>query len=412
MSEEKDKSDLDSKAKEIGKTIAETFVSEVEAISQEKEAKEAKAAEKAVAEKAEIADPPSYTPHESMNKMYGIGVSSFDKAIERDFGPANIKSFVGPQGDPERINMKGGLLFRAVVGMKMFPHDARFAYAAKALSEGTNADGGFLVDPEYRGEVLTQLHNTGVMRPEVNVMPTTKDSVTFNSEDGRPKVSWGSENTSISTTTAGFAQTTISVFRMNSIMYLSREVVADSDPAILDYIRNELVTSVALEEDAVIIGGDGTTQPTGIKSLSLTTTAAGSTLSFEDYLDLVNSLPIQYQRAGNVKFFMNQNTLTDAYKMKDDQSMPIYVRDMAGKTPGSLLGYPIVIHNNFADGTIYFGDMKRTYNLLDRQQLAIETTTEGGNTWANHQVGIKVTERIGGNAIRTEGLKKGTGFSA
>lgn len=338
--------------------------------------------------------------------------TAFEKTVDKLFSPENVKSVMGIQKDPEMIDKKNALFTRAIVGMKLYPYDGRFAATVKALSEGTDADGGYLVNPEYRGEVIRQMHLTGVMRPEVNVVPTTKDTILFNKEDGRPSVSWGSENTTISTTTAGLAQTSISVYRMNTLMYLSREVVADSDPAILDWIRSELATSMALEEDAVIIGGSGSGRPTGLTQLTLTTNAAGASLTFEDYIDLEFTLPIQYRTGGNAKFYMSSLTLRDSLKLKDDQSRPIYLQDMSGQTPGTLMGRPIVLHDNFAEGTIFFGDLKRSYFLIDRQQMSLETTTEGGDTFAKHQVGIKVTQRIGGNSVRSEALVKGTGYSA
>lgn len=353
---------------------------------------------------------------EIANKEVNIHIrtpqTTFEASIDKHFAAENVNSLIGVQKDPEMINKKNALFTRAIVGMKLFPYDQRFAATVKALSEGTDADGGYLVNPEYRGEVIRQMHLVGVMRPEVNVIPTTKDTVLFNKEDGRPSVSWGSENTTISTTTAGLAQTSISVYRMNTLMYLSREVIADSDPAILDWINTELATAMALEEDAVIIGGSGSGRPTGLTQLSLSSNAAGAALTFEDYIDLEFTLPIQYRTGGNAKFYMSSLTLRDALKLKDDQSRPIYMQDMSGQTPGTLMGRPVVLHDNFPEGTIFFGDLKRSYFLLDRQQMSIETTTEGGNTFAQHQVGIKVTQRIGGNAVRTEALVKGTGYSA
>lgn len=407
MSDEKD---LKAKAEELGQTMFESF----DKARKEAEEKEALAKKQADEEAAKHATETFSFPKlaGAVNKAYGIETRHFDRIVERDFSPENVKQYVGAQKDKERQSVKTNLFFRALVGSKLYPHIPEFGYTLKALSEGTDADGGYLVDPEFRGEVLRQLHHEGIMRPEVNVMPTNKDSVQFNKEDGRPLVSWGSENTSISTTTAGLAQTTINVHRMNTRMYLSREVVADSDPSITDWIRSELVTAVRLEEDAVIIGGSGSGRPYGLSQLSLTTNVAGASLTFDDYVDLVFTLPVQYRTAGNAKFFMASETLRDAYKLQDTQGMPIYLRDLSGTGPGTLMGYPIVLHDNFPGGTIYFGDLKRTYILLDRQSLAVETSTEADDTFAKHQVQIKITERIGGNAVRTEGLIKGTGYSS
>ncbi len=399
MSEEKSvKEQAQELAKEIAAGISKEIVAAIKTVKDaETEEKETEVETKTISFESKIG--------------YVSKDVAFDRAVDKHFDPENVKSVMGEQTEQKMIDKKNALFVRAIVGMKAFPHDPRFAATVKALSEGTNADGGYLVNPEYRGEVIRQMHLVGVMRPEVNVIPTTKDTVLFNKEDGRPSVSWGTENTTISTTTAGLAQTSISVYRMNTLMYLSREVVADSDPAILDWIRTELATAMALEEDAVIIGGSGSGRPTGLNQLSLATNNAGAALTFEDYVDLEFTLPVQYRTGGNAKYYMSSLTLRDALKLKDNENRPIYIQDMSGKTPGTLMGRAVVVHDNFAEGEIYFGDLKRSYFLLDRQEMSLETTTEGGDTFAKHQVGIKVTQRIGGNAVRTEALVKGTGYS-
>lgn len=402
-----DDKNLDAQAEALGAKMFESFQAEQKKALEAEE--KAKAEAKAEADKkvAKIAHP--------VDGKLGVSKSTFDYQIDKLFSEENVERLAGKQTEKEMIEAKNALFLRGLVGMKLYPHDSRFVIAVKALSEGTDADGGYLVDPEFRGEVIRQLHHNGIMRPEVNVVPTTKDSVQFNKEDGRPLVSWGSENTAISTTTAGLAQTTINVHRMNTIMYMSRELVADSDPSVTAWINSELVDSVRNEEDAVIIGGSGTGRPKGLTQLTLTTNAAGASLTFEDWIDLEHTLPVQYRggtEKANVKFYMNDLTLRDTRKLKDDQGMPIYQRALEANAPDTLLGYPVIVHNNFPEGTVFFGNLKRAYFLLDRQSISMETTTEGGDTFAKHQVGIKLTERIGGDTVRSEALIKGTGYSA
>jgi len=394
---------LKDQASEIGKEIFNSF-QEAQKEALEKETKEKKV-KKAKAEKHVVNIHP-------LNKEYGISTNAFDNMVGKDFSPENVKQYVGILKDEEAIKEKNALFFRALVGTKLYPQEQSFAYTLKALSEGTDADGGYLVTPEYRTNVLRQLHNNGIMRPEVNVIPTNTDSVLFNYEDGRPLVSWGSENTTISTTTAGLGQKTISVHRMNSRMYLSRELVADSNPSIMDWIQSEFVESVLNEEDAVIIGGSGTGRPYGIQTRVTSANVAAGTFTFEDLVDLQHSLPVQYRKAGGGKLYMNDLTLRDIRKLKDDQGMPIYLRSLDGAAPDTVLGIPTVVHNNFTEGYIYYADLKRVYTLLDRQRLSVETSTEADDTFKKHQVQIKITERIGGDTVRTDAIKLGTGFSA
>jgi len=406
MSEDKKKT-LNEQAVEAGKKMYESYAAEKEAA--DKAAVEAKKKAKQVSEKK--------VTHVigAFDAELGVSKTVWDNQIDKIFDVDRIKGLMGMQKDEEKINEKNALFIRATVGMKLFAHDPRFASTVKALSEGTDADGGFLVNPEFKGEVARQLHNNGIFRKEVNVQPTTKDSVLFNKEDGRPLVSWGSENTAINTTTAGLAQVTINVHRMNTIIYLSREVVADSDPSIIAWINGELVDSVKNEEDAVIVGGSGTGRPNGLTQITWgSTRAAGTTFDFTDWVDLEHLLPVQYRQgaeSGNVKFYMNDNSLRDTRGFTDDQSRPIYERPLEVGGPSTLMGWPVIVSNQIPDGTVFFGNLKRSYTLLDRQQMSIETTIEGGDTFSKHQLGMKLTERIGGDSIRQEALVEGSGYN-
>ncbi|KKN71743.1 hypothetical protein LCGC14_0418090 [marine sediment metagenome] len=409
----KESKSLEEQANTLGKIMGEA-AAEAMADADEKKTKKVET-KKVETKKVENPAKRWSSPADVHREESGISVGLFERSIEvhKDlFSEKNLDRYHGSQKTEEDIEMKAFMFFKALIGIQLDKHNPLYYVALKALSGGVAADGGFLVTDDFRNQVLRQLHNNGIMRPEVNVIPTVSDTVQFNSEDGRPMVTWGSENTSISTTTAGLAQTSISVNRLNSLIFMSREIVADSNPSIVDWIRAELTDSIMNEEDDVIIGGSGSGRPTGLTQISgFTSVAAGNTLTFEDWVDLQHTLPIAY-RKGNVRWFMKDSTLRDARKLKDDQGMPIYQRDLSAGTPDTLLGDRVVVHDSFPDGEVYYGDMKRTYILIDRQQMSFETTIEGGDTFAKHQLGLKVTERIGGNAVRKEALVKGTGFSA
>lgn len=394
--ENENKDDLQKEVASIAKSIVEQVKSELTAKAETEE----KSQESTVAKVVSPFD------------AYGIERDSISDMAAKDFSGDKIKSLKPFQKDPELAKLKSLRFWQALVGSKLFPHEQNFHYTLKALSEGVDAAGGYLVNPEFRLEVLRQLHHNGIMRPEVNVIPVTTDSVVFNYEDGRPMVTWGAENTTISTTTARLGQTSISVYRMNTMMFLSREVVADSNPAIMDWIQAEFVDSVRNEEDEVIVRGSGSGRPTGITAVSGFRSYAATTLNFSALNNLVHTLPIQYRTKGNIKFFMNDLTVADVENLADTTGRPIYMRSVDGSAPALLLGYPVVVHNSFPEGTVYFGDLKRTYILLDRQQMSVETTQEGAGTFEKHQVGIKITERIGGGVVRKEALVKGTNFSA
>jgi HK97 family phage major capsid protein len=57
-----------------------------------------------------------------------------------------------------------------------------------------------------------------------------------------------------------------------------------------------------------------------------------------------------------------------------------------------------------ATETILFGDLSYYY-LADREQMSVETTTQGAGTFEKHQVAIKVVERIDGKVAVNNAFK-------
>lgn len=400
---------LESQVAEVSKTIKDAVMADIkEELSELNESKKSGDGEKSEeGRKAHIRSVAS----EDFLKMDDAQPKQ-DMAQSKAFSDEAIKRYSGPQKAQEDIDAKNMIFWKALYQRAIEPYESRYHKVVKALSEGTDADGGYLVTPEFRTEVLRQLHHNGILRPEVRVMPTNTDSVKFNAEDGRPQVSWGSENTEIATTTAGLSQTTINVHRLNSRMHLSREVVADSDPSILQWIQDEFRDSVLNEEDRVLARGSGSGQPKGLTNITgFKSHANTGSLTFDDFVDLEHTLSIQY-RQQNAKWFMNDVLLRDLQKLQDADNAPIYHRALDRSRPDMLLGYPIVVSNEIPQKEIYFGNLRDTYIMLDRQQMSVETTREGAGTFEKHQVAVKITMRIGGDVVRKERLVKGTNFSA
>ena len=75
-----------------------------------------------------------------------------------------------------------------------------------------------------------------------------------------------------------------------------------------------------------------------------------------------------------------------------------------------ILGRPYSIQDDLPDSVIFFGDLSH-YLWFDREQMIIESTSTGGNTFAKHQVAVKVIERCDGKLGITEAFVKATGVT-
>jgi len=281
----------------------------------------------------------------------------------------------------------------------------------KALSESTAGAGGYLVPTEYRAELLKRLPELSELFPYVRRIPVSTDSGEFPKLVGDVSIAWGrAENDDIGETAPAFTQLTWTVRNMSAITYMSRELVDDANPGIVELVTDLFAEAVAAERDRMIATGNGTTQPEGIYSAAgLEALAVDGALTYAKLVELKYTLPRKYHR--NARWVMNSTNLQRITALVDNNGQPI-LRDalVAGETP-RILGKPFSIQDDLPDPVIFFGDLSQ-YLWFDRQRLLIESTTTGGDTFARHQVAVKVVERCDGKLGLAAAFVKATGITS
>jgi len=269
----------------------------------------------------------------------------------------------------------------------------------KVLSEGVNADGGYTVPQEFYRRLVIEPGETVRMRNEVTVIPMKTNQLTISKHDTGPEVYWTSEGKSKTTTTADFSQPTITVKKMAAILYLTDELVDDSAFSLVDVMVSKFREKIDEKEEAAIMNGNGTTQPTGIFAAgTISTIAATATgLTYDDIIDLVYSLGKKYR--ANAKFIIHNNQVRDMRKIKDNDGRYIWVDSVDQKMPATLLGYPVLETYWSPESQIAFGDWKTCYWLGDRQRMTVKITNDTEEAFTKDLTAIRVVQRIGGNVI-------------
>ena len=281
----------------------------------------------------------------------------------------------------------------------------------KALSESTDSAGGYVVPTEYRDELIKRLPELSELFPHVRNVPVAGDSGEYPKLATDVSITWGrSENADLTETDPVFTQLTWTVHNMSAITYMSRELVSDSNPNIVQTITGLFSEAVAAERDKVIaIGNTSNSEPGGIYSASgLSSVAVGGSLAYAKLVELKYKLARKYQR--NARWVMNSTNLQRITALADDNGQPI-IRDalVAGETP-RILGKPFAIQEDLPSTHVFYGDLTQ-YLWFDREQMVIESTTSGGNTFKKHQVAIKVVERCDGKLALAEAFVKATGIT-
>jgi HK97 family phage major capsid protein len=286
------------------------------------------------------------------------------------------------------------------------------AKVAKQLAEGTGADGGYLVPVEFRASVLEKLVKEAVIRPRATVIPMGRDKMEVPAEAGGVTAYWVAENTDLTPSEPDFDQIVLNTNKLTGLSKMSRELFADSAVNVSDYITRMFAKKFAAEEDLKFMTGAGTTEPTGLRTYTVTDTPqAAASLVGDDLIALFYSLPVQYRR--NAVWLMHNSIIKLVRQLKSVIDGRYIWTDGLADAPATILGRPVLEQNDIPidlgtgtdESEIWFGDLSY-YLLGDRQTMEVETTTQGAGTFEKHQVAIKLIERIDGQLGLTDAFAK------
>lgn len=309
----------------------------------------------------------------------------------------------------------------------------------KALSEGSDSAGGYLVPPDVMSQMLSRVPQNSIFRQYATVQPTGRDTLrwpavkansgTYNSISGASIYSsgfvgsWAGETPAFSDTDPSFQTLDILIKKVRVATKLSNDFIADSAVDVLGWLATNGAKNMALTEDAGFIFGDGSAlQPLGIlnagittvdvegstsDTISNTTSAAGSAPKL---IDVAYKLPAQY--VSNARWVMRRTIEGKIRKLVDGNGRymwPAYAA--AGLTEGSpmtLLGFP-VLHSDWMpdDGqdtqpVAILGDLAE-YIIGQRTQISTVILRE--RFADTDQTGIILFERIGGGIFNTDALR-------
>lgn len=271
----------------------------------------------------------------------------------------------------------------------------------RALAEANDTDGGALVPDAFRAELIQHLLTSESFRRYATVIPMDGKYLEIPKLTADVKVSWGTENKAIATTTADFGNMTLTPFRMNAVIRTSRELFDDSALSLMDILSKRFRDRVADEENKVFLTGNGTTQPKGINGETLRSVNAASALTPDHLTAAYYKLPEAYR--ANSRWLINSRTMAFLENKKDNNGAYLYP-SLQGDIK-TLKGRPVLVNDYVPSASIFLGDVS-AYFIGDRQQMSMEVSTEEGNTWVKYQVSIRVIERIDGELSLSQAFVK------
>ena len=286
------------------------------------------------------------------------------------------------------------------------------------MSTSTGSEGGYTVQPIVASTLIEALKDFGAMRRLAERLVTTNGAdLSFPSTDGTSEEGEIiAQNITATDADVGFGTVPLNTYKFSSkVVAIPIELLQDSNIDVVALVNRRLRERVGRIQNRMFTTGTGTGQPFGITTAATAgkVGATGQTLTvtYDDLVDLVDSIDPAYQVAG-LKFQFAQAVRRVVRKIKDTTGRPIwtpsYDEGMSAKTPDLLLGYPVEINNHMPvpaanAKSISFGDHSK-YMVRDAMELTM-FRFEDSAYLKKGQVGFLAWARAGGNLTDTNAVK-------
>ena len=294
----------------------------------------------------------------------------------------------------------------------------------KALTVGTDEDGGYIVPTDFVPELIKEITTQQSIRDIVRVLPVKRQSGSV------PKLISGTTLINISETgsympeSGGNAQPIFGKVGYNISKWGGSIPVSDelSEDAFMDIGR--IVMDVFVEasrktENAQALTGTGGTSdnpaPMGIftSGAGYSGKAAAATPGYDDFAGALYGLGSGYRQGAT--WLMNTDALLLIVKLKDDAKRPLFVPDPRELGEFNVLGKRVNVFDDIPTATgktqVGIGLWKNAYYLFDRRQMTVLATNIGGNSFTTGTISTRVDERFDGRPADTKAAFLLTGVS-
>lgn len=292
------------------------------------------------------------------------------------------------------------------------------------MSTLSNPDGGFLVPEEVETAIGRVQATMSVMRQLADVSSISAAAWVKNHNLGGAGGGWvGEKSARPKTSTPELSEIKIVPGEMYASPAVSQSLLDDARVSIADMLGTEIGIVFSELEGAAFYNGNGVERPRGVIAypnvanaswawgkVGYFATGVAAALSdasnngVDALLNMVYGLKSGYRT--NAGWIMNDLSLADVRKLKDENGAYLWQPSTAAGEPGTLLGYRADTDDNWADigagaFPITFGDMRRAYKIVDR--IGIRVLPDPYTAKPN--VLIYTTKRVGGGIQDFEALK-------
>lgn len=295
----------------------------------------------------------------------------------------------------------------------------------KALSAGSDPDGGYTVPVEMSNQIVKTIFETSPMRQICSVQTIGTKSLEMLVDKDEAAATWvGETGAASNTNTPQFAKLNIPTFTIAAEPRATQELLEDSATNLEAWLMDKVSDKFSRTENAAFITGDGVAKPRGLLSYS-TSADTGSGVAWgtighiatgnsgdwassnpsDALITTVYTLKAAYRQRAS--WLMSRLRQAEVRKFKESTTNAyIWQPGLQAGQPASLLGYSVFDAEDMPTKasnslSVAFGDFKSAYQIVDRRGIAVIRDIYTVKPY----VLFNTTKRVGGDVINYEAYK-------
>ncbi len=348
-----------------------------------------------------------------------------DAALDRKLDELSLKAARpaldrAPAGQPSHAEREHKSAFDAY--MRGGESAGLRALETKAMSVGSNPDGGYLVPSEVEREIGKRLSLASPIRGIAGVREVSASVYKKPFMTSGPAVGWvGETDARAQTASPILAELSFPAMELYAMPAASATLLEDAAVNIDEWLAAEVEQAFAEQEGAAFVAGDGVNKPKGFLSYATVANASWSwgeigyvaTGAAGDFpasdpsdvlVDLIFALKAGYRQNG--MFVMNRKTQAAIRKFKDQSGNYLWQPPAQAGGKASLMTFPVIEAEDMPDiganaTAIAFGDFRRGYLVVDRQGVRVLRDPFSAKPY----VLFYTTKRVGGGVQDFNAIK-------
>lgn len=310
--------------------------------------------------------------------------------------------------------------------MDRYLRKGEIALEGKALTVGSDPNGGYLVSPEMSSDIVKRVYDLSPIRRIAKVVPINSESLDILVDNGDITASWIGETASRSeTTNPQLGRARIATHELYAEPAASQKLLEDAAINVEAWLAGKVADSFARAEASAFIGGSGVDRPYGFTSYTAVATsdasrtwnnleyvvsgasgAFDSTTPGDRIFNIIYALKAFYRQ--NAVFVMPKAVALLVRKFKESTTNAyIWQPGLAAGQPQTLAGYPIVEAEDMPalaanSYSLAFGDFREGYTIVDR--IGIQTLRDPYSS-STGLIKFKTRMRVGGSVVNFDAIK-------